>query len=134
MAMNDAEFDRQYALATKRGEERLRRDPRAVAVRYDRRTRKVVVDLDNGCTLLVPPDRAQGLAGASATDLAAVHVLGPGTSIAWPRLDVQFSVAGLLAGSFGTRAWMAELERSRERAKSPAGSRRTRHSGARAAS
>jgi hypothetical protein len=126
MGMNDEEFDRQYAAATKRGEERLRRDPRAVAVRYDRRTRKVVVDLDNGCTLLVPPDRAEGLAGASPMDLAAVHVLGPGTSIAWPRLDVQFSVTGLLAGTFGTRVWMARLRRAAVRTKSHARSRGVR--------
>lgn len=134
MGMNDEEFGRQYAAATKRGEERLRRDPRAVAVRYDRRTRRVVVDLDNGCTLLVPPDRAEGLAGASPAELAAVHVLGPGTSIAWPRLDVQFSVTGLLAGTFGTRAWMARLKRSGVRTKANAGSRRAGRTSVRTAS
>lgn len=116
MTMNEGEFKRQYREATRRGEERLERIPTAVAVCYNRRTRKVVIDLDNGCTLLVPPELAQGLTGASPTELADVRVLGPGTTIAWPRLDVQFSVTGLMMGVFGTQAWMDELARRGGRA------------------
>ena len=117
MAISDAEFERQYAEATRRGERRLQSDPRARAVRYNRRTRKVVIDLDNGCTLLVPPELAEGLRGVSSSALAQVQILGPGTTIAWPRLDVQFSVTGLMMGVFGTQAWMAELARSGGRTK-----------------
>src|SRR5437764_1046509 len=106
MALTDADFDREYEDATRRGEARLRYQPLAVSVRYDRRSRKVVVGLNNGCSLLVPADVAQGLAGASLRDLSNVRVLGPGTTIAWPKLDVHFSVAGLLAGRFGTAQWM----------------------------
>lgn len=111
MTMSEAEFKRQYAEATQRGEERLERLPGAVGVCYNRRARKVVVDLDNGCTLLVPPELAQGLTTASPAELSDVRVLGPGTTIAWPQLDVQFSVTSLLMGIFGTQAWMAELAR-----------------------
>jgi len=111
MGMSEAEFKRQYAQATQRGEERLERVPAAVAVCYNRRARKVVIDLDNGCTLLVPPELAQGLTNASPAALSDVRVLGPGTTIAWPQLDVQFSVTGLMMGAFGTKAWMAKLAR-----------------------
>ena len=129
MEMSDAEFARQYAEATRRGEERLGRAPQAIGVRYDRRTGKVVIDLDNGCTLLVPPGLAEGLTCATAAELAQVCLLGPGTAIAWPDLDVQFSVTGLLAGIFGTRDWMAELGRSGGRVKSAAKSRVARRNG-----
>lgn len=128
MARND-EFERQYVAATRRGEHRLAHEPRAVAARYDRRARKVVIELDNGCSLLIPPALAQGLTTAAPADLADVLILGPGTTIAWPRLDVQFSVAGLLAGILGTRAWMAELGRAGGRATSPAKSRAARRNG-----
>lgn len=37
--------------------------------------------------------------------------MGPGLVIEWPRLDMQFTISGLLAGVFGTRAWMKELRR-----------------------
>jgi Protein of unknown function (DUF2442) len=87
--MNNVEFERQFAKATKRGEEFLAREPRAAAVRYDRRTRKVVLELDNGCTLLVPPELAEGLRGASPSELTDAQILSPGTTVSWPKLDVQ---------------------------------------------
>ena len=78
MAMSNAEFERQYAEATRRGEKRLHDEPRAVGVRYDRRTRKLVIDLSYGCTLLVPPELAQGLSTASPAELAQVLVRAQG--------------------------------------------------------
>jgi len=113
MTLSDAEFERQYSRATRRGEERLQFQPHAVAVRYDGRSHKVVIDLSNGCSLLVPRDVAQGLAAASERNLANVTILGPGTTIAWPKLDIHFSVSELLLGSFGTTEWMKKLGRSR---------------------
>jgi hypothetical protein len=130
MAMNSAEFERQFATATRRGAELLQREPLATAVRYDRRTRKVVIELNNGCTLLVPPELAQGLRGASPLQLSQAIILGPGTAISWPDLDVQYSMASLLAGILGTRAWMAELGRTGGRVKSAAKSRAARRNGA----
>jgi hypothetical protein len=108
MVLSNIEFERQYAAATRRGNRRLAQQPVADAVRYDRRLRKVVIELSNGCTLLVPPERTQGLSEASPRDLARAKILGPGTSIEWPSVDVQLSVAGLLAGRFGTQSWMAQ--------------------------
>src|SRR4051812_47521082 len=103
MIINNAEFDRKFTAAKRRGAARLGSQPLATAVRYDRRTRKVVIDLSNGCTLLLPPELAEGLSTASARDLSAAEILGPGTTIDWPNLDVQLSVAGLLNGSFGSQ-------------------------------
>src|SRR4051812_37586800 len=105
MVLSNAGFERQFAAATRRGNKRLTCEPVADAVRYDRRVRKIVIELSNGCTLLVPPDLTQGLSEARPNDLAQARLLGPGTSIEWPSLDVQLSVAGLLAGRFGTEAW-----------------------------
>jgi len=107
MIVSNAKFERQYADATRRGSERLANQPVATTVSYNRRLRKIVIELSNGCTLLVPLELAQGLADASAVELAAAKILGPGTAIDWPKLDVQLSVEGLLAGNFGTPAWMA---------------------------
>ncbi len=127
MVLSNPEFERQAAAATQRGNQRLAGQPVAKAVRYDRRLRKIVIDLSNRCTLLVPPELAQGLADASASDLAAAKILGPGTSIDWPKLDVQLSVAGLLAGTFGTAAWMSRKERTSNEppARRPATKRRS---------
>jgi hypothetical protein len=130
MGISEVDFEQQYAEATRRGDERLKREPRAVTARYDKQTRKVVIDLNNGCTLLVPTESVQGLRGAPSAKLADVQVLGPGTTIAWPQLDVQFSVTGLLAGLLGTQAWMAGLGRAEAKSKPVVKTRAVRTNGA----
>lgn len=107
--VEEAELDRQHAQAVKRGEERLKKDPRAERASYDARTDRVIVELNNGCVFMFPPDRAQGLRGATARDLSEIEILPTGYALRWPRLDADFTVAGLLAGIFGTKAWMAEI-------------------------
>ena len=107
--LTEAEIARQIAEATRRGEEELRTEPLATSVRFDRRTRCAVIELNKGSTLSVPVDRLQGLAGASLKDLARIEIPNPGCEIEWPALDQQFTIQGLLAGRFGTRRWMEQL-------------------------
>jgi Protein of unknown function (DUF2442) len=92
--------------AERRGARSLRTEPRARAVRYDRRSGRVHVDLTNGCSFAFPARSAQGLERASDADLAQVEVLGLGLGLHWERLDVDLSVPGLLAGLFGAKAYM----------------------------
>jgi hypothetical protein len=94
------------AEAQRRGARSLRTEPRARAVRYDRRSGRVHVDLTNGCSFAFPARSAQGLERASDAELAQVEVLGLGLGLHWERLDVDLSVPGLLAGLFGTKAYM----------------------------
>ena len=82
---------------------------RAKSARYDRRSRRVVVDLRNGARFLFPPDLLQGLAGASHEDLKNVHVSASGAGLHWPSLDADFSLPALMSGIFGSKKWMAEL-------------------------
>jgi len=82
-------------------------EPRAAAARYDRASRRVIVDLENGCAFAFPPRLAQGLETASDDQLAAVEILGRGYGLHWEELDVDLSLPGLMAGLFGTKAWMA---------------------------
>lgn len=109
--MSDEEFERQFAEARKRGEERLQKDPRARSAYYDRESGRIVVDLLNGCTFMFPTELAQGLSGAAPEDLAEVEVDPYGLTLHWEKLDADFTLAGLMAGIFGTRAWMEELGR-----------------------
>jgi hypothetical protein len=62
-----------------------------------------------------PPasSRAQGLEYASDDELADVTILGLGLGLHWERLDVDLSVTSLLAGLFGTKAWMDRERASR---------------------
>jgi hypothetical protein len=100
---NDATID--AALA--RGKALRAEEPRAVSARYDRRRGRVVVALTNGCTFAFPARLVQGLEDASADQLADIALLGAGYGLHWKALDVDVSVPGLLAGVFGTAAYMA---------------------------
>jgi len=93
--------------ALERGRAAHAKEPRAAAARYDRPSGRVVVDLENGCTFAFPPRLAQGLEAASDDQLAAVEILGRGYGLHWEELDVDLSLPGLMAGIFGTKAWMA---------------------------
>ena len=63
---------------------------------------------DNDTTL--PVDIAQGLADAEAQDLKQIEVTPMGDGLHWETLDTDFTIAGLLAGRFGTKKWMAKLQ------------------------
>jgi hypothetical protein len=119
--------DAQIDAAAERGRIARHNEPRAASVRYDRRRGRVIVELTNGCTFTFPPRLAQGLESATAEQLAAVEVLGAGYGLHWEALDVDLSIPGLLAGLFGTKAYMA---RHAGRVTSPAKAAAARANGA----
>lgn len=119
--------DAQIDAASERGERVRAHEPRALAVRYDGRLGRVTVELTNGCTFSFPPRLAQGLETATEDQLAKVEILGPGYGLHWEALDVDLSIPGLLAGLFGTKAYMA---RRAGQATSPAKAAAARANGA----
>ena len=123
------EFDRMCDEARRRGEAELRSKPQAISVRYDQRSRHVIIGLNNGCTMTIPSRLLQGLRDAAARDLKQVEIMGLGLAIEWPTLDMQFTISGLLAGVFGTKSWMEELHRRTRKARSPAKARAARRNG-----
>ena len=104
-----AEWNRMLAEADRASAEEARRWPQVTAVSYDRATQRIVLELNNGVQLAVAADRLQGVAGATEEQRAAVSILGPNRAIQFRQIDEQFTVAGLLNGVFGTRAWMSKL-------------------------
>jgi hypothetical protein len=106
--VSEREFRRQVTEARRRGRAEMARELQAKSVRYDRNTRRIVVDLKNGSTFIFPPRLVEGLADASPEDIAEVE-LGPrGAALFWRKLDQHYSLAGLTAGVFGSKAWMVE--------------------------
>jgi hypothetical protein len=81
--------------------------PRATAVRYDRRRACIVVSLDNGIEIAFPADRAEGLAGASPSELSDIEISPTGLGLHWPKLDADLYLPALLNGVFGSPKWMA---------------------------
>jgi len=119
--------DAQLDAAEERGRIVMQTEPRAARARYDRRRERVVVALTNGCSFAFPPRMAQGLEDASDDQLAQLEILGLGYGLHWEALDVDLSIPGLLAGIFGTKAYMA---RRAGQATSPAKAAAARANGA----
>lgn len=118
--LEEEELDRQHQEAKQRGAEIMDSEPQASNVSYEHKSNRLVIELKNGVVLLLPCTLLQGLAEANPEDIAQVR-LGPrGASLHWGNIGLDFSIAGLMAGLFGTRTWMAEIGRSGGSAKSQA--------------
>ena len=108
---------------------RLHARPRVVEAHYDDATDEVAIRFGNGARMAFPRHLLEGLAGASAAQLRAIVIAGPGTGLFWPQLDVSHYVRGLMDGIFGTRQWMQELGRRGGATKTPAKSAAARENG-----
>ncbi len=92
--------------AQDRGQAVLETTPLALAAAYEVNSEMLIIHLKNGCKAEIPANLVQGLADAAPQVRANVEVSGIGYGLYWPDLDLDLSVPGLLAGVFGTKAWM----------------------------
>ena len=97
----------------------------AVAARFDDVKNRIIIDLDNGAEFSFPPVLSQGLSHASEDDLKQIEISPLGTGLHWPKLDVDLTVEGLLAGVFGGYFWMRDLADKPKLNKSPSKSNTT---------
>ena len=94
--------------ASQRAQKRLQDEPHIVRAHFDSKLERVILSLNSGAWFAFCPADAQGLEGATTAQLREIEILPGSFAINFPQLDVQFSLQGLLAGHFGTRAWMAQ--------------------------
>lgn len=85
--------------------------PRVLSVRYDAPSQLVVLQLSNGARFGISAEKLEGVAASDDDHRAAVTISESGAAIEFPHIGERFSVAELLTGVFGSRAWIAELER-----------------------
>lgn len=107
---SETELELMCKIATQRGEEALKTEKQAQAVRYDSATHRIILELKNGITVLLPCDLIQGIASAAPAEIAEVELGARGASLHWEKLDQDFSVNGLVNGIFGTQKWMENLK------------------------
>jgi hypothetical protein len=116
--------------AFRRRDRRLSREPLATSVRYAAARDSIIVEMNNGASLIVPRQLLQGLGDASSSALRNARVSGRGTSISWPDLDADFTIMSLLHGVYGGTKWMSELARHAGAARSEAKAKAARINGA----
>ena len=92
--------------------ERAKSEPAPItasSVSFNREHRLLIVILSNGSRLAIPQEDLQYLADASVEDAADVSIEMLGSGIHWEKLDLDFSVEGLIEGRRGNPIWMTRL-------------------------
>jgi Protein of unknown function (DUF2442) len=107
--ITDAELDRALKQAATRDGE-----PRVTEVEYQPGPGLdlLILKLSNGHRQIIPREDLQGLQEATREQIAHVEILGNGTGLHWPELNLDHYVLSLLRHVYGTRGWMAEIGRS----------------------
>jgi len=95
-------------------------DPVAEMVEHIPDLKLLIVGLSNGRRLVLPIEDLQGLAGATHEQIQNYELLGRGTGISFPELDVDLYVPALIEGVYGNRRWMANLGKKGGAAKTEA--------------
>lgn len=87
--------------------------PRVTAVEYkpDAGLDLLILKLSDGHRQLIPREDLEGLQGASKGQVGHIEIIGHGTGLRWPDLNLDHYVPSLLAGVYGTRQWMATIGR-----------------------
>jgi hypothetical protein len=123
---SDGEIDRAIERAAG-----LQGEPRVIAVEYKPGAGLdlLILKLNDGHRVLIPREDLEGLQSATRRQVAEVEILGNGTGLHWPALDLDYYVPNLLRGIYGTKRWMAEIGRSGGSVKSVAKKRASRANG-----
>jgi hypothetical protein len=109
----------------------LKHEPRVLSVEYKRNPGLdlLILKLSDGRRHLIPREELQGLQSATKEQVAAVEIVGQGTGLHWPALDVDHYVPSLLRRVYGNRNWMAEIGRNGGSARSVAKKKASRANG-----
>ena len=107
VATTDAEID----LAIERAKEFAKYDRRVVKASYSGPTGDLRLTLNDGVVCTIPRRLIQGLSGAQKNDLKPIQILGDGTGLLWPNLDVSHYAPALMSGVYGSARWMEHLQR-----------------------
>lgn len=122
----DAEIDRAIERAKS-----LPSEPRVTEVEYrpGPGLDLLVLKLSDGRRHLIPREDLQGLQSATKEQVAQVEILGNGTGLHWPALNLDLYVPSLFRRIYGTKSWMAAIGRSGGSVKSAAKKRAARTNG-----
>jgi hypothetical protein len=122
----DTEIDRAIEQAKS-----LQKEPRVTEVEYrpEPGLDLLILQLSDGRRLLIPREALQGLHSATEEQIAQVEILGNGTGLHWPALNLDHYVPSLLQHIYGSKRWMAEIGRSGGSVKSAAKKRAARANG-----
>jgi len=93
--------------ANRRSAEMENRVPKAIAAKYDRHLRRVVIHLSSNLGIFFSPRDAEGLQGATPEQLSRIEISPSGYGLHFPDIDADLYLPALLEGVFGSERWTA---------------------------
>jgi|ERR1700722_17868090 hypothetical protein len=102
MASRD-DFDQ----ANQRAKELEARIPHAISARYDKRSRRIVIELSSKLIVSFSPRDVEGIEHATPSQLNEIVISPSGFGIHFPAVDADLYVPALLDGFLGSKTWMA---------------------------
>jgi hypothetical protein len=82
--------------AVARAQEFEANDPRVIRIQYEAKEDLVSLHFADGLKVSIPRKQLQGLERANPSQLSKIEIVGNGTGLHWPLLDVDHYVLGLL--------------------------------------
>jgi hypothetical protein len=91
----------------------LEDEPRVTAVEYrpGAGLDLLILKLSDGHRQLIPREDLEGLENASREQIGHIEIIGHGTGLHWPDLNLDHYVPALLRNVYGTRRWMTMIGR-----------------------
>ena len=127
LGFSKTEFDRQFREASKRGEESLKYDPRAVSAKYE--NGRVTVALLSGWSFTFDPRMYKAFKDATDKELSEVRPMGLGFALEWENLDQHLGVGPLILDLIGEKYLASEIGRRKGAARTEKKSKASRSNG-----
>jgi Protein of unknown function (DUF2442) len=91
----------------------LEDEPRVIAVEYrpGAGLDLLILKLSDGHRQLIPREDLEGLENTSREQIGHIEIIGNGTGLHWPDLNLDHYVPALLRNVYGTRHWMTMIGR-----------------------
>jgi Protein of unknown function (DUF2442) len=93
--------------ANRRARELQAHVPRVTSARYDRKTGRIVMNLNSKLIVSFAPEDAQGLENAPPSQLNKIEISPSAFGLHFPEIDADLHVPSLLEGFLGSKSWMA---------------------------
>ncbi len=107
--LTQQEIDNQIEAAIALSAEREKTEPKACDVWYDKESKNIVIQFDNGCKFECPVSLLQGVCNLPDDEIIKVKLTPAGWGLTWEDADIDLGVNELVNGIFGTKAWMKKI-------------------------
>ncbi|MEM8829233.1 MAG: DUF2442 domain-containing protein [Cyanobacteria bacterium P01_G01_bin.19] len=107
--LTELEIEQQIEAAKQNKLEIDRTEPKAKRVSFDRKNKKLIICLENGCIFSCPINIIQGVCELESEIISTVTLTPNKKGLRWEEADIDLSIPGLLIGIFGTKSWMKEI-------------------------